>query len=56
MLFRYGGEEFACLLPETNAAGAMAVATRMLECIRTLNIEHPASDKKIVTLVWVFVP
>ncbi len=50
MLFRYGGEEFTCLLPETNAAGAMAVATRMLECIRTLNIEHPASDKKIVTV------
>jgi len=38
MIFRYGGEEFACLLPETNAAGAMAVAHRMLDVIQTLNI------------------
>ncbi|MBH1970741.1 diguanylate cyclase [Moraxellaceae bacterium AER2_44_116] len=50
MIFRYGGEEFACLLPETNAAGAMAVANRMLDVIQTLNIEHVNSAKKIVTL------
>ena len=50
MIFRYGGEEFACLLPETNAAGAMAVAHRMLDVIQTLNIEHVNSAKKIITV------
>jgi len=50
MIFRYGGEEFACLLPETNAAGAMAVAHRMLDVIQQLNIEHVNSAKKVVTV------
>ncbi len=50
MLFRYGGEEFACLLPETDASGAMAVANRMLERVRALRIEHASSDKRMVTL------
>lgn len=36
---RYGGEEFAVLLPETNEAGALSVAERIRE-----NIERKATD------------
>ena len=31
MVFRYGGEEFAVVLPETDKPGAIAVAERMRE-------------------------
>lgn len=34
---RIGGEEFAVLLPNTDAAGAKDVAWRLVECIRTYN-------------------
>jgi len=36
---RYGGEEFTVILPETTAAGAMAVAERMRDIIAT----HPVT-------------
>jgi diguanylate cyclase (GGDEF)-like protein/PAS domain S-box-containing protein len=32
-LFRYGGEEFCCILPETNLEGAILVAERFREAI-----------------------
>lgn len=38
--YRIGGEEFAILLPETDLAGAGTVATRVLEQIRSLNLDH----------------
>ncbi|WP_434633628.1 diguanylate cyclase [Chromobacterium sp. CV08] len=41
---RFGGEEFACLLPETSLAGAVSVAIRMEAAVRELRIEHAASD------------
>jgi|GEM_PF-7123161 len=40
---RYGGEEFIICLPETNAEGAVLVAERIINAIRSLAIEHPAS-------------
>ena len=40
---RYGGEEFACLLPDTNLDGALQVAQRMKLAVRDLAIGHPAS-------------
>ena len=40
---RYGGEEFVILLPETNAAGALAVADRIREDIEGLDIQHHRS-------------
>lgn len=40
---RYGGEEFVLLLPETDRAGAEVVASRVLEGIRALAIEHGSS-------------
>lgn len=43
LVFRYGGEEFAAILPDTLLEGAMSVATRVLESVRNLNITHIAS-------------
>ncbi|WP_346010109.1 diguanylate cyclase [Pseudomonas sp. WS 5013] len=44
LLARYGGEEFACLLPDTDLAGAERVAQKMLAAVAELRIEHLASD------------
>ena len=37
---RYGGEEFVVLLPGVDAAGAAALAGRVLESLRAAGIEH----------------
>lgn len=37
---RYGGEEFVVVLPGTDLEGAVAVAERMRQAIRELNIPH----------------
>lgn len=42
-LARWGGEEFACLLPDTTWADAHARAHSMLEAIRRLQIPHETS-------------
>lgn len=39
---RYGGEEFACILPDTDRAGALAVAERIHKLLREAAIEHSA--------------
>ena len=41
---RYGGEEFAVLLAGCSIAEATAVARRVLDGVRSLSIEHRASD------------
>ena len=43
LLARFGGEEFACLLPETDFAGAMALAQTMERQVRNLQIAHAGS-------------
>ena len=40
MVARYGGEEFACILPETDVAGAYELAQRLGDLVRALAIEH----------------
>ena len=40
VLFRYGGEEFACLLPDTDEAGALRVAETLREAIAALPPEQ----------------
>lgn len=49
-LFRYGGEEFLALLPETDGVDARAVAERLANRIRSLRIEHASSEAGILTV------
>jgi len=44
MVARYGGEEFVVLLPQTERAGAMAVAERIRRGIEDQRIPHTASS------------
>jgi len=46
---RYGGEEFVVILPDTDAAGATAVAERIRATIAALMIPHPLSGAGFVT-------
>jgi diguanylate cyclase (GGDEF)-like protein len=41
--FRYGGEEFAILLPDTDLESAKTVARRLLEAIQIARLPHGAS-------------
>jgi diguanylate cyclase (GGDEF)-like protein len=43
MAVRYGGEEFALVLPETDLAGAVLIAEAALEAVASLKIQHPGS-------------
>ncbi len=51
MAARYGGDEFAILLPGTNPEGALTVANQIQAAIRWLDLPHPASTvSSIVTI------
>jgi diguanylate cyclase (GGDEF)-like protein len=41
---RYGGEEFIAVLPSTDKAGAMLIANKLLDNIRSLKIPHPHNE------------
>ncbi len=41
---RFGGEEFVCVLPETNFDGALAVAVGIEAAVRAAQIPHAVSD------------
>lgn len=47
---RIGGEEFAVLLPDTAAEGALVVAERIREMIKQENIPHAASPVSAITV------
>jgi diguanylate cyclase (GGDEF)-like protein len=47
---RYGGEEFAILLPNTNARTAHAVADRLLAAVRDLRLKHAKRPTGFVTV------
>jgi diguanylate cyclase (GGDEF)-like protein len=44
LVARFGGEEFGCLLPETNAAGALHVAEVLRKRVESLKIPHENSE------------
>ncbi|MBA0166828.1 MULTISPECIES: diguanylate cyclase domain-containing protein [Pectobacterium] len=51
LIARIGGEEFACILPWTDAIGAMAIAERIKNAVHELSLEHKASPiGQIVTV------
>jgi len=51
LVSRYGGEEFVMILPDTLQDGAVAVANKVLQSVRNLNIPHSnAEDSDRVTL------
>ena len=43
MVFRYGGEEFGIILPETSEEGVKTVAEKVRSTIENLNIPHAGS-------------
>jgi diguanylate cyclase (GGDEF)-like protein len=53
LVARYGGEEFACLLPDTELAGALALARQMGDSVRAAAIEHAFSDIAAVMTISV---
>lgn len=50
MVARFGGEEFAVLLPNTDEAGAALVADRIRRAVLALAIEHDACPSLVVTI------
>jgi len=44
LVARIGGEEFVCLLPGTDAKGAMTIAQRFCDVVHGLEIPHPGSS------------
>jgi len=51
MAARFGGEEFACLLPATSRDEAIAISKKILKNIKRLHIPHEKSDVgEIVTI------
>ncbi|PSB10377.1 diguanylate cyclase response regulator [Pleurocapsa sp. CCALA 161] len=51
LAFRYGGEEFAVILPHTDGEGAIKVAEEIQKQIQDLNLAHAASKiDEIITL------
>lgn len=52
-LFRYGGEEFAIILPETDQQGALHIVQEIQKAIHTLEIAVPASSPAPTSFVTV---
>ena len=50
-VFRYGGEEFAMVLPNTDRSGAEHLARNILNAVRALDIKHKASETSPVVSI-----
>ncbi|WP_286240586.1 diguanylate cyclase [Neptuniibacter halophilus] len=50
-VYRYGGEEFAIILPESDVQGAALIAERIRQAIESLQIRHQGSEcNEVVTV------
>ena len=47
---RYGGEEFLCILPDTDIQGAQFIAHKLLANIKNLAIKLPTTESGIVSI------
>ncbi len=47
---RYGGDEFSVILPATSAEGAMNAASKLHNCVADLQLHHPATPSRTVTI------
>lgn len=54
-VFRYGGEEFAILMPGTDESGARETAMRLAEVIRTMPIRHRAMQLQVTVSIGIAV-
>ncbi|WP_252106394.1 MULTISPECIES: GGDEF domain-containing protein [unclassified Halomonas] len=50
LIVRYGGEEFALVLPETDERGARYVAYKLCQAVRRLEIPNPGAATGFVTV------
>ncbi len=50
LVARFGGEEFAMVLPETDIEGARRIASQVVEVVRALRIDHPDAPTGKVTV------
>ncbi|HGM7027642.1 TPA: diguanylate cyclase [Serratia liquefaciens] len=50
IMARYGGEEMAIILPDTDTQGALIFAERVIESVRELKIPHTGNPHGIVTI------
>jgi len=50
LLGRYGGEEFLAILPDTAPEGAAVVGERLREVVASLDLAHPRSSHRVVTV------
>ncbi len=49
-IYRYGGEEFICVLPNTQINKAFELAKNMAKTVEDLHIKHGQSDYNVVTI------
>jgi diguanylate cyclase (GGDEF)-like protein/PAS domain S-box-containing protein len=50
LVARFGGEEFAIILPDTDQAGAVLVANQVCAALKRRNLSHEASPYGLVTI------
>lgn len=49
LVARYGGEEFVAILPNTDEEGALLIADRFRDDLRTMSMPHSGGDKGMLT-------
>ncbi len=50
LVARYGGEEIAVILPDTDVVGATAIAEKTRQAVRELSIQHSKAISGVVTI------